>query len=77
MLDELSKRTGRLVLTLRVLDFLDYRVVNPFRSSKEKEGERIAKEVSTATHARLYSFTISHMHCSALEMCAPSSSDLR
>ena len=46
VLDELTRRSGRLVLTLRVLDFLDYRVVNPFKGSKEKEGERIAKEVS-------------------------------
>ena len=45
VLDELSRRAGRLVLTLRVLDFLEYRVVNPFKGSKEKEGERLAKEV--------------------------------
>lgn len=45
VLDELTKRTGRLVLTSRVIDLLDYRVVNPFKGSKEKEGERIAKEV--------------------------------
>ena len=46
VLDELTRRQGRLVLVLRILDLLDLRVVNPFKGSKEKEGERIGKEAS-------------------------------
>ena len=44
LLDELSRRQGRLALTLRIIDMSEVRMVKFMQSKQEKEGERIVKE---------------------------------
>ena len=44
VLDELSRRAGRLILTLRVLDMKDVTLVKMFQSKADKEGEKIVKD---------------------------------
>ena len=44
ILDELSRRAGRLVLVLRVVDMNEVRLVKLMQSRQEKEGERLVKE---------------------------------
>jgi hypothetical protein len=44
VIDELSRRHGRLVLTLRILDMTGIQLVKLFQPKADKEGERIVKE---------------------------------
>lgn len=44
VLDELSRRSGKLILCLRVLDMKEITLVKMFQSSAEKAGEKIVKD---------------------------------
>lgn len=46
LIDELSRRQGRLVLMCRVMDMTGLKLVNPFKSKDEKEGEKAFKDAS-------------------------------
>ena len=47
VLDELSRREGRLVLTLRIIDMTEVRLIKFMQSKQDKDGERIVKDART------------------------------
>ena len=44
MPDELSRRAGKLVLILRVIDMVEMRLIKFMQSKQEKEGEKLVKD---------------------------------
>ena len=44
MPDELSRRAGKLVLILRVIDMSEMRLIKFMQSKQEKEGEKLVKD---------------------------------
>jgi len=51
LLDELSRRQGRIILTCKIMDMTGMKLVNPFASKEEKEGERAAKDAGSQVSA--------------------------
>ena len=51
MLDELSRRQGRLALTCKILDMQGMKLLKAFMSKEEKEGERAFKDAGSQVSA--------------------------
>ena len=45
LVDELSRRQGRLVLMLRCFDMTGFKMIKAFQSKEEKEGELVESAV--------------------------------
>ena len=57
VIDELSRRQGRLVLMFRCIDMTGFKMIKAFQSREEKEGERAFKEVPSKYSLSKYCLT--------------------
>ena len=57
VIDELSRRQGRLVLMFRCFDMTGFKMIKAFQSREEKEGERAFKEVPSKYSLSKYCLT--------------------
>ena len=57
VIDELSRRQGRLVLMFRCFDMTGFKMIKAFQSREEKEGERAFKEVPSKYRLTEYSLS--------------------